>query len=102
MSRALNVLWTIALLLVAGSCYSQPIRIDSSNPHYFFFGGKPILLISTSEHYGAVINKDFDYVKYLDALKAYGLNFTRIYPGAMFETVGKYVSANPLGQGLVV
>jgi hypothetical protein len=47
----------------------------------------------------AVVNKDFDYVAYLDALKAYGLNYTRIYAGAMFEvTPGNYVEN--LGLGL--
>ena len=96
MSSALKA-WTIFFLLIAGTSYAQVIRVDSTNPHYFSFKGKPILLITSAEHYGAVVNKDFDYVKYLDALKTYGMNYTRIYPGAMFEPVGKYMHGNTLG-----
>lgn len=59
--------------------------------------GSPTILITSAEHYGAVINLDFDYVKYLDALKAYGMNYTRIYPGAVLELVDEYLKANTLG-----
>ena len=96
MVKALKA-WTIVLLLVGGSSYAQTIRLDSTNPHYFFFKGKPTLLITSAEHYGAVVNKDFDYVQYLDALKTYGLNYTRIYPGVLFEPVGKFMPGNTLG-----
>jgi hypothetical protein len=75
----------------------QAIQTNPVNPHYYLFKGKPTILITSAEHYGAVINKAFDYVPYLDMLKAYGLNYTRIYPGAMFETTDKYVTGNPLG-----
>jgi len=44
-----------------------------------------------------MINKDFDYVAYFDTLKSYGLNYTRIYPGAMFEPQGKFLPGNTLG-----
>ena len=74
-----------------------PIRIHPENPHYFLYGGKPTLLITSAEHYGAMINKDFDYVAYFDTLKSYGLNYTRIYPGVMFEPQGKFLPGNTLG-----
>jgi len=83
---------TFAALLAAG-----PVKTDSTNPHYYSFHGRPVLLITSAEHYGAVLNKAFDYVAYLDALKANGLNYTRIYPGALFEPVGKYMTGNTLG-----
>ena len=85
------------LILCALEARAEPISLHPANPHYFLFNGKPIVLITSAEHYGAVINKDFDYVLYLNALKAYGLNYTRIYPGAMFEPLGKFVKGNPLG-----
>ncbi len=75
----------------------QTIQVNPANPHYFLFEGKPTILITSAEHYGAVINKAFDYVPYLDALKAHELNYTRIYPGAMFETTDKWISGNPVG-----
>src|SRR5947209_7319469 len=84
-----------ALLLTAAA--AQPIRVHPENPHYYEYKGKPTILITSAEHYGAVINKAFDYVAYFDALKSYGLNNTRIYPGALFEPVGKYMTDNTLG-----
>lgn len=40
----------------------------------------------------------FNYTEYLDTLAEYGLNYTRIYPGAYFETDGYFVKDNPLGH----
>jgi hypothetical protein len=76
---------------------SSPIAIHPENPHYYIYGGQPLILITSAEHYGAMINKDFDYVAYFDMLKSYGLNSTRIYPGAMFEPQGKFLPGNTLG-----
>jgi len=84
-------------VLLAASLPAQPIRLHPSNPHYFLFENKPTILITSAEHYGAVVNLDFDYAVYLDKLKAYGLNYTRIYPGFLFEPVGKFIKGNTLG-----
>jgi len=62
-----------------------PIRLHPDNPHYFLFRGKPTVLITSGEHYGAVLNLDFDYVTYLDELKARGLNLTRLFSGTYRE-----------------
>ena len=72
------------------------IGINKNNPHYFQYKGKDILLITSAEHYGAVINKKFDYVKYFDALYKYGLNYTRIYPGAIIEEEGMWLPEDTL------
>ena len=69
----------------------------SANPHYFERDGKPIVLVTSDHHYGAVLDADFDFGRYLDALAASGMNLTRIYPGGMFEVEDKYVAGNPLG-----
>lgn len=91
-------LWSaLASLLVNAVTLAEPIKADPTNPHYFHYQGKPILLITSAEHYGAVINKDFDYAAYFDTLEAHGLNYTRIYPGAMFEPAGKFMPGNTLG-----
>jgi hypothetical protein len=89
--------FALAFALWNAALFAQPIKAHPSNPHYFLYKGEPTILITSAEHYGAVINKDFDYVKYLDALKAYGLNYTRIYPGALFEPMGKFMTGNTLG-----
>ena len=87
----------LGIAALAGSICAQPVKIDAGNPHYYSFRGRPTLLITSAEHYGAVLNLDFDYVAYLDALHANGLNYTRIYPGYLFEPVGKYMTGNSLG-----
>ena len=96
MRKRTRILTTL-VLLAARSLLAQPIQVAPANPHYYYFHGKPIILVTSAEHYGAVINKDFDYIAYSDALQAHGLNYTRIYPGAMFEPAGKFMTGNTLG-----
>ena len=76
-----------------------PIGVSAKNPHYFEYKGKEILLITSAEHYGAVISKKFDYVKYFDMLAEYGLNYTRIYPGAFVECSGKWLPDDNMAPG---
>ena len=76
------------------------IGICEKNPHYFQYGGKEILLITSAEHYGAVISKKFDYIKYFDRLRDYKLNYTRIYPGAFVERQGKWMPDDNMAPGL--
>ena len=83
----------LSLLLVVTSSAAikaQPISLHPDNPHYFLFQGKPTVLITSAEHYGSVLNLDFDYVKYLDALSADGLNLTRIFSGVYVEPQGAF------------
>src|SRR5277367_3355513 len=67
----------------------QPIRLHPANPHYFLFRGKAIALITSGEHYGAVLNRDFDYRRYLDTLASDGLNYTRLFTGSYIEVPAK-------------
>lgn len=75
---------------------NNAICVHPENPHYFYYKGKPVLLITSAEHYGAVINKGFDYHAYFDALRSYGLNYTRIYCGAYSEHKGMFIDDNTL------
>ena len=68
---------------------TQPIRLHPKNSHYFLFQGKAVALITSGEHYGAVFNADFDYRRYLDALAAGGMNYTRLFGGSYVEVPGK-------------
>jgi len=52
----------------------EPLRLHPDNPRYFEFRGQPAVLITSGEHYGAVINLDFDYIAYLDELEDHGFN----------------------------
>ena len=67
----------------------QPIRLHAENPHYFLYRDKAIALVSSAEHYGAVLNGEFDYHKYLAALSAAGMNYTRLFGGSYVEMPGK-------------
>lgn len=69
---------------------AEPIRLHPDNPHYFLFRGKPAALIGSTEHYGAVLNLDFDYRTYLDELKAHDLNLTRVFSGVYCEPPGAF------------
>ncbi|MFB3785038.1 MAG: cellulase family glycosylhydrolase [bacterium] len=78
----LSSMW---MLLLGTAAAAEPIRLHPENPHYFEFRGKPTVLVTSGEHYGAVLNLDFDYLPYLDELKAKGLNLTRTFSGAYCE-----------------
>ncbi len=84
MYRSLRLgLWISAAVLTASAV--DPIHLHPKNPHYFEFRGKAIALITSAEHYGAVLNSPFDYRRYLDTLAADGLNYTRIFGGSYVE-----------------
>jgi len=84
----------LLLLLAVGAgvvpAYTAPLALHPENPHYFLFRGKPTILITSGEHYGAVLNLDFDYVTYLHTLKKDGLNLTRTFTGSYVEPVGTF------------
>jgi hypothetical protein len=75
----------------------EPIRLHPRNGHYFLFREKPAVLITSGEHYGAVMNLDFDYVRYLEVLKSHGFNLTRTFSGAYREVPGSFnITGNTL------
>ena len=84
---------TVAIAVSGGlaACASAapPLSLHPDNPHYFLFRGKPTVLITSGEHYGAVLNLDFDYVTYLDELHRHGLNLTRTFSGMYCEEWGE-------------
>jgi hypothetical protein len=88
----------LAVTIFLISCSSGgAIKKHPDNPHYFMYKGKPLVLITTDQHYGAVINLDFDYIPFLDRLREFGMNLTRIYPGGYIEMKDQYTRGNPLG-----
>ena len=68
---------------------SGPIQLHPENPHYFLYKGKTLALITSAEHYGALLNLDFDYHTYLRTLAEEGMNYTRIFTGSYFEIAGE-------------
>ena len=85
----------VALLSLSGAQAfatkpTKPLSLHPKNPHYFLSRGRPTVLITSGEHYGALLNLDFDYVKYLETLRADGLNLTRTFTGAYVEPQGAF------------
>ncbi len=78
----------LALVLVQPA-ETAPIRLHPKNPHYFLFHGKAVALIGSGEHYGAVLNADFDFQRYLAALQADEMNYTRLFGGTYLEVPAK-------------
>jgi len=76
------------------------IRVSEKHPRYFEYKGKEILLITSAEHYGAVISRHFDYMKYFGMLAEYGLNYTRVYPGAIIEPEGMWLAEDSMTPGM--
>lgn len=91
------------LLLISGSILAEtsdlgkeakPIQLHPDNPHYFLWRGKPTILITSGEHYGAVLNRAFDYRKYLKTLQSHRFNLTRTFSGAYCEPFGAFSIQN--------
>jgi hypothetical protein len=86
------------LLLLTQGLGAQTLRLHPLNPRIFQYQGKPTLIIGSGEHYGAVLNLDFDYAKYLQTLEKDGLNTTRIFTGGHRENPGDFgIERNSLG-----
>lgn len=67
------------------------LQLHPQNPHYLIWRGVPTVLITSAEHYGAVLNLDFDYAQYLETLAADKLNLTRTFTGgAYYEPPGAF------------
>jgi hypothetical protein len=96
--RAVLLVTVLTPVYAAGSMSReethQPIRLHPDNPHYFLWRGKPTILITSGEHYGAVLNGAFDYAKYLKTLESLGFNLTRTFSGAYCEPVGAFKIQN--------
>ena len=72
-------------ILVSNVRAQNTLRLSPQNHHYLLYKNKPILLITSAEHYGALINLNFNYISYLNALQKQGMNNTRVFSGAYVE-----------------
>ncbi|MBL9138122.1 MAG: hypothetical protein JNK85_19800 [Verrucomicrobiales bacterium] len=85
------VLFTALVLLPARfTLAAAPIALHPDNPHYFLWRGKATALVTSAEHYGAVMNLDFDYRRYLQTQRKAGMNYTRIFSGSYVEPEGAF------------
>ncbi|MBP9903354.1 MAG: hypothetical protein IT579_08605 [Verrucomicrobia subdivision 3 bacterium] len=78
------------LSVIAATAKDRPLSLHPNNPHYFLWRGQPTVLITSAEHYGALVNLDFDYAPYLKELEARKLNSARVFSGAYVEPPGAF------------
>ncbi len=83
-----------------GAGQADPIALHPENPHYFLWRGQPTILVTSAEHYGAVLNRDFDFRRYLDTLAREGMMLTRTFSGSYVEPEGAFnIARNTLAPG---
>ena len=80
----------LSLASAAVAAAKEPIALAPQNNHYFFWNDKPAILVTSGEHYGAVLNLDFDFDRYLAALASDGLNLTRTFSGTYREVPASF------------
>lgn len=83
--QAASTALLLVCLLQKGIAQNKPIALNPQNPHYFIYNNKAAVLVTSGEHYGAVLNTAFDYTTYLNTLTSDGLNLTRTFSGAYHE-----------------
>jgi hypothetical protein len=69
---------------------AQPIRLHPQNPHYFDFQGETTILVGSTEHYGLLLNRAFNYKRYFSTLRSRDLNLTRVFSGIYCEPAGEF------------
>ena len=79
MKATLLVAVLFTVFASARSDAAEAIKIHPDNSKYFLFRGKPLVLITASEHYGSVMNRPFDFEKYLDDAAAHHITLTRTF-----------------------
>ncbi len=90
MKSPVQIVFILVFILSTHNAYCQPVALHPDNPHYLIYKDRPILLVTSAEHYGAVLNSDFDYTKYLETLAREGMNYTRIFTGSYVEMPGSF------------
>src|SRR5512146_1621081 len=85
------------LIIIGNAAFAQPVSLHPENPHYLQYKNKSLLLITSADHYGSVINTGFDFRKYLETLHKEGMNYTRVFAGSYVEIPGSFgIESNTL------
>jgi len=88
--RSLSFFFILLAATNSGTAASDPIALHPENRHYFLWRGRPTILVTSGEHYGAVLNRAFDFQPYLATLQGHGFNLTRTFSGAYCEEPGDF------------
>lgn len=88
--RVLGAATCFLTLFAANASEYPPLSLHPENPRYFQWRDKPAILVTSGEHYGALLNADFDFEPYFATLAKEGFNLTRLFSGAYCEQVGAF------------
>ena len=89
-SVAAALLFAISPTRAEDSATSTYLSLHPDNPHYFRWRDEPTILVTSGEHYGALLNLDFNYARYFDELAKHGLNHTRVFSGVYRENAAAF------------
>lgn len=92
--RAISLILALLPAPASAEGLRPPLSLHPDNPRYFLWRGRPTLLVASGEHYGSVVNPDFDYERYLATISAAGLNHTRLFLGDYVEGQGAFGIVN--------
>lgn len=76
---AISSLVMFVRLSVTAAAEASALSLCPDNPKYLLFRGKPTVLIAASEHYGSVLNRPFDFRKYLADQANQQMTMTRTF-----------------------
>ena len=66
-----------------------PLALHPQNPRYFLFRGQPKVIVTSGEHYGALVDRHFDFVRYFKELeKASRYDDTVIHTAVQENDIG--------------
>ena len=77
----LMVVLVSSLVLPSHNCIASDLvfSVHPKNHRCFLYRGEPIKIVTAAEHYGAVMNTNFDYNVYLKEMQRTGQNQTRVF-----------------------
>jgi hypothetical protein len=81
-----------------------PLQLHPLNPRYFLYDGRALALVTSTEHFGGLINLDFDYRTYLHTLAHSNFTLSQTWTGAYVEPdsdVGPYNTLDPRNGRLI-
>jgi len=91
----------LSFIFAGITAFAQPVSLHPENQHYLLYKGKPLVLVTSAEHYGAVLNTDFDFETYLKTMHNEGMNYTRLFSGSYVETESAFgIKYNTLGPAV--
>jgi len=75
------------------------IKIHPQNPKLFEFRSRPLALVTATEHYGAVMNRPFDFESYLADVAEKRITLTRLF--TLFRELPDGIEGEPAAGSVI-